>query len=203
MIDAYDVYLMYLGLKLHFSKPNYNYFKYGGKTRASKDAFLKRRDRYFFGKIGRNYTKEEINYLFIANLVHDSNMWIGAFFDTEAQERYMDFRKKMESIQYTFKENAEVVVKHIKKHNLKFDDLFKRKGNNVEIVNLLNWKHIDLIFFVILDKMLGFCPHLDGDLQNDLWWEKTSLKVAKLSDFIKIEDLGVYKSLMLKALEDS
>ena len=46
-MEGWQAYQMYLGLKLLFTS-DYDYNQYGGKTRASKSSFLKRKDRYFF-----------------------------------------------------------------------------------------------------------------------------------------------------------
>ena len=45
---AFDAYRCYLSLKNHFTKDHYDYHKYGGKTRATKEAFYKRKDRFWF-----------------------------------------------------------------------------------------------------------------------------------------------------------
>ena len=39
----FDAYRCYLSLKNHFTKDHYDYHKYGGKTRATKEAFIKER----------------------------------------------------------------------------------------------------------------------------------------------------------------
>ena len=38
-MEAIDIYLMYCALKAHFSNSDYDYFKYGGKTRISRKSF--------------------------------------------------------------------------------------------------------------------------------------------------------------------
>ena len=43
----FDAYRCYLSLKNHFTKDHYDYIKYRGKTRATKQAFI--RERIGFG----------------------------------------------------------------------------------------------------------------------------------------------------------
>ena len=50
---AFDAYRCYLSLKNHFTKDHYDYHKYGGKTRATKETFYKRKDRFWFEKFAR------------------------------------------------------------------------------------------------------------------------------------------------------
>ena len=48
-----DAYRCYLALKNHFTKDHYDYHKYRGKTRATNQAFYKRKDRFWFEKFAR------------------------------------------------------------------------------------------------------------------------------------------------------
>jgi len=50
IMDAFNAFKIYMGLKAHFNS-DYDFTKYGGKTRASKSSYLKRKDKHFFGKV--------------------------------------------------------------------------------------------------------------------------------------------------------
>lgn len=50
-MTPFDVYKTYLSLKNHFTKENYDYFKYCGKSKASIESFNKRKDRYFLKEL--------------------------------------------------------------------------------------------------------------------------------------------------------
>ena len=52
-MDPFEVYKSYLAFKNHFTKEKYDYFKYGGRSRASEKAFNKRKGRYFFERMSR------------------------------------------------------------------------------------------------------------------------------------------------------
>ena len=58
MYGGFDVYKVYLGVKLHFTTDTYDYVKYGGKTNATLDTFTKRKDRYFFHKLSKRLMSE-------------------------------------------------------------------------------------------------------------------------------------------------
>ena len=45
-----DAYLMYCAMKAHFDKSDYDFVKYNGKSKVSRDSFYKRNDRIFFVK---------------------------------------------------------------------------------------------------------------------------------------------------------
>ena len=76
----FDAYRCYLSLKNHFTKDHYDFHKYGGKTRATKQAFYKRKDRFWFEKVSRQKNDKEVVDFFVSNFVYTtdpSTMWIG------------------------------------------------------------------------------------------------------------------------------
>ena len=44
-MEPIDVYLMYCAMKAHFSKNDYDFFTYKGKSRVPRNSFYKRKDR--------------------------------------------------------------------------------------------------------------------------------------------------------------
>ena len=69
-MEPVDVYLTYCSIKTHFSRKNYDYHKFNGKTTAKKASFYKRKDRIFFAKIARKYkTKAEIENYIVSNFI--------------------------------------------------------------------------------------------------------------------------------------
>ena len=92
--------MMYLALKKHFTTDQYDYFKYNGKVRASMDTFRTRNDAYFFTKLS---SKENWVEILIANMVHDQTSWIREIIDTEGETRYLEWKKKIDSLTEVFK----------------------------------------------------------------------------------------------------
>ena len=86
----FDAYRCYLSLKNHFTKDHYDYHKYGGKTRATKEAFYKRKDRFWFERFARQKNDKEVVDLFVSNFVSFKSssklillfdVYRGSFFD--------------------------------------------------------------------------------------------------------------------------
>ena len=50
-MTGYETFALYNSLKLHFTKDSFDFFKYGGKSRISVNAFENRKDKWFFYKI--------------------------------------------------------------------------------------------------------------------------------------------------------
>ena len=78
-MTGFEVYKTYLALKQHFTKQEYDYFKYNGKVRANENSFEQRRDRYFFKKLATRYPSKEIVGYFVANFISDPKGYIGSF----------------------------------------------------------------------------------------------------------------------------
>ena len=103
-----DAYRCYLALKNHFTKDHYDYHKYRGKTRASNQAFYKRKDRFWFEKFARQKKDKEIEEFFVSNFVYSTDpgtMWIGEMIK-EGEGRYREWQKKVQSLSYIFKEEV-------------------------------------------------------------------------------------------------
>ena len=82
-MEAIDIYLMYCALKAHFSNSDYDYFKYGGKTRISRKSFFKRKDRFFFVKLSTKYEKyADIRNYLVSNFIKVRSGYIANFTDT-------------------------------------------------------------------------------------------------------------------------
>ena len=67
-------------MKNHFTNRKYDFFTYGGKSRATMTSFNKRKDKYWFEKTSRKYSDQEITDFLLANFVTadtPQNLWIG------------------------------------------------------------------------------------------------------------------------------
>ena len=53
----FEVYRTYLSVRNHFTRDSYDFFRFGGKTKVSSGAFDRRKDRYIFDKISKDFTQ--------------------------------------------------------------------------------------------------------------------------------------------------
>jgi len=191
-MSPFEVYSNFLAFKNHFTKKNYDYFKYCGKTRASLDSFHKRKDRYFFEKISRQKNDEEIKSFFVANFAECNDperLWIGDII-RNGEDTYSNWLKKSQSLTYLFKTECEVFVS---KEN--FENLFDCKnGNHPEILKKYLQKALTLETLVILNMILDYVKDFDKKM-NDPVWEMVSLKIQKYQSFLNINVAG-YKKIL-------
>jgi len=194
----FDAYKCYLSLKNHFTKDKYDYHKYCGKTRATVQSFYKRKDRFWFEKLARNKSDEEVVNFFVSNFVmctDPSKLWIGELI-REGETRYEQWKKRTQSLSYIFREETQSLFE-----NQKIDEVFDRsKGHPPILKNFLSG-NISPETMVIYDKIFLFGKDFDKKLQDPVW-ETVSIKLKKYSPFLNIDVLRYRKLLKEIVLGD-
>ena len=191
----FDAYRCYLSLKNHFTKEHYDYHKYGGKTRATHQAFYKRKDRFWFEKFARKKSDKEVEEFFVSNFVSSTDpgtMWIGDMIKN-GEARYVDWKKKVESLSYNFKQEAESIFE-----DQKVDDVFDCSKGHPPILKRYLGGDTSLETMVICDRILGYREEWDKKL-NDPVWETVSLKMKKYKPFLNI-DVPKYRKILKKVV---
>ena len=191
----FDAYKCYLSLKNHFTKDNYDYHKYCGKSRASLQSFYKRKDRMWFEKVSRQKTDKEVVDFFVANFVScpdPETLWIGEIMK-EGEDRYQNWQKKNQSLSYFFKEESQSLFEENK-----FEDVFNcSKGHPPVLKKFLSGK-ISIETMVIYDKIFLFGKKFDKKL-NDPVWQTVSRRIRKYHPFLNI-DVFRYKKILKEVI---
>jgi len=195
-VKPFDCYKSYLGLKNHFTKQNYDYHRYGGKSRASLESFYKRKDRFFFEKLSRQKDDSEVIEFFVSNFVScddPQSLWIGEIV-RNGETNYTNWKKRVQSLSYTFRTEIENVFS-----DKKFDEMFYIDGTrHPHIVREHLGKNLSLESLVILNKILGFKKEFDRRL-NDPIWKFLSMRIDKYDSFIHI-DVFKFKSILKEVI---
>ena len=187
----FDAYRCYLSLKNHFTKDHYYFHKYGGKTRATKQAFYKRKDRFWFEKVSRQKNDKEVVDFFVSNFVYTtdpSTMWIGEMIK-EGEGRYQDWQKKVQSLSYVFREEINSLF-----DDKKVDDVFDCSKGHPPILKSYLGGDISIETMVICDRVFGYVKDFDKRLKDPVW-ETVSRKIKKYSPFLNI-DIFRYKKIL-------
>ena len=186
-----DAYRCYLALKNHFTKDKYDYHKYHGKVRATNEAFYKRKDRFWFEKFARQKNDKEVEEFFVSNFIYSTDpgtMWIGEMIK-EGEGRYSEWKRKVQSLTYIFKQETENVFE-----NKKVDDMFDCSKGHPPILKSYLGGDISLESMVIYDRILGYGKDFDKKLKDPVW-ETVSLKIKKYTPFLNI-DVPRYKKIL-------
>jgi len=187
----FDAYRCYISLKSHFTKESYDYHKVGVLTRVKKETFYKRKDRFWFEKFSRQKNDKEVVDFFVSNFVSTtdpSRMYIGELVKN-GEERYVDWKKRTQSLSYMFKEESEFLFK-----DHKMDEVFDcSKGHPIILKKFLGG-NISLETLVIYDRILGYGKDFDKKLKDPVW-ETVSKRVRKYTPFLNI-DVFRYKKIL-------
>ena len=195
-----DVYRTYLSVRNHFTNDNYNFFKFGGKTKASSSAFEKRRDRYIFDKVSKDYKDDEVALLFVSNFIAKEKFWIGNTLSEESRNIYIMWRKKIQSLSYIFENDVKVIIDEINDREIDFDSVFKiQDGQHPIILRLTLADRISLESFLILNKILDFFPQFNRRIEETIIWPDYYKKCVKYEPFVKV-DMTRFKFILKKQL---
>lgn len=179
MMSAFDCYKEYLALKNHFSKPDYDYFKYNGKLRANADSFNTRKDKLFFQKLAKH---PDVHNFLVANLSENEKHWIRDLaYSEDAEKTYKNWLKRQQSLSYVFKQE-------LGKLDSDFNRNFMVKSNEHPLLlKLFLAKEISLETLCLLLEFTGAKKHWDSKMQYDLVYDSIKTKIEKYTPFIKCE----------------
>ena len=184
-------------MKSHFTNRKYDFFKYGGKSRATVSSFNKRKDKYWFEKTSRKYTDDEIINFLLANFVttdNPKNLWIGEIINS-GERTYMDWMRRQQSMTYLFKEQSNQLLDS---NNL--DKLLDCKKGHPIILKRFLGGDITLETFVIFDIIFEFSKKFDKKLKDPVW-ETVSLKIKKYKPFLNI-NVFQFKKLLREIINE-
>ena len=187
----FDAYRCYISLKSHFTKESYDYHKVGVLTRVKKETFYKRKDRFWFEKFSRQKNDKEVVDFFVSNFVSTtdpSRMYIGELVKN-GEERYVDWKKRTQSLSYVFREESEFLFKD---HQM--DEVFDCSRGHPIILKKFLGGNISLETLVIYDRILGYGKDFDKKLKDPVW-ETVSKRVRKYAPFLNI-DVFRYKKIL-------
>lgn len=199
-MKGYDAYRKYVAIKLHF-QTNYDYFKFAGKVKVSRESYEPRRDRHIFERLAKVYDESNYELLLLANFLNSSDTWIGTIATEQGRAKYLALKKRLQSLQYEFKQSMDRIKSDIDCGIIpSFDGLFSKTSDDESwphIVSLLTQQDITLESFIIMNKILNFLPRISKHVDDDLVWPEIYKLVAKYSPFLRI-DLKPFKDIMKK-----
>ena len=197
-VTPFETYRTYLSMKSHFTNPKFDFFKYGGKSRATVTSFNKRKDKYWFEKTSRKYSDQEIVDFLLANFAttdNPQNLWIGEIINS-GERNYSQWMKRNQSLTYLFKEQSNELLS-----NKKLNEVFDCSNNKHPIVlKKYLGGEISLETFMILEKVFSFVKNFDKKLKDPVW-ETVSLKIKKYTPFINI-NVFPYKKILREMIND-
>ena len=198
-MNGFEVYKIYLAIKLHFTSKNqsYDFHKHNGRTTARLETFTKRRDRYFFHKLSKSYNNNTIVDYFVSNFVTNTNLWVGDIIGKTGDDNYKQWSKKIEALHYYYEQDIDYILEQ----DYKFDDLFKSvNGQHPPILKMFLSKKINFETVLILDEILSFTKQLNKNINEKVLWPKLYDRMIRYRAFLNY-NLTKYKMTLKRKLK--
>lgn len=165
-------------MKKHFTS-DYDYHKYHGKIRASFDSFRTRNDVFFFHKLAN---KDEPENLLLANMIVKPNIWIREVVEQEGEDRYLEWRKKIDSLGRVVKQDL-----------AKLDDNYQANftsinGQHPLIMTMYVQKKITLETFTILTNLSNIFPYWEAEIVDKFVARDIIMLSRKYKPFLTIDE---------------
>lgn len=184
-MNANKVYDCYLGIKNHFNREDYDYFKYENRSCD----LSKRKDEHKFIKLARSLSTAEVIPFMVANFIDSDAAWIGNMTDDDIGRKvYIKWKAKIDNLFNVYKHDLAIINKLITQKEIKPIQVFMSTEENQHsaLVRLLLASYINLETFIILDRVINFIPEYDR-LYTDTIWTDLSFKCKKYEPFIRIK----------------
>ena len=203
-MNGFEIYKVYLAVKLHFTSKNqsYDFHKHGGRTTARLETFTKRRDRYFFHKLSQSYDDTNAVDYFVSNFVTNTNLWVGDIIGNSGDENYREWSKRIEALHYYYEQDIDYLLERMSANDMSFDDIFTVKnGQHPPILKMVLSKRISIETFVILEDLLSFSKRLNEDISETVLWPKLYDRIVRYRPFLKF-NITKYKVTLRNKLKD-
>ena len=198
-MNGFEVYKIYLAIKLHFTSKgqSYDFHKHLGRTTAKLETFTKRRDRYYFHKLSKSYNNNTIVDYFVSNFVSNTNLWVGDIIGKTGDDNYKQWTKKVEALHYYYEQDIDYILEQ----DYKFDDLFKSvNGQHPPILKMFLSKRINFETVLILDEILSFTKQLNKNINEKVLWPKLYDRMIRYRAFLNY-NLTKYKMTLKRKLK--
>ena len=196
-VTPFETYQTYLSMKSHFTNKRYDFFKYGGKSRATMTSFNKRKDKYWFEKTSRKYSDQEITDFLLSNFVNSDtpqNLWIGEIINS-GERKYADWMRRQQSLTYLFKEQSKELLSE-----KKLEEVFNCSKGHPPILKKYLGGDISLETLVIFEKIFSFGKKFNRKLKDPVW-ETVNMKMKKYIPFLNI-NVFQYKKILREIIDE-
>jgi hypothetical protein len=175
-MTPFEAYKMFLAVKAHFTQASYDYIKYNGHMKVGYDSFDRRRDKFFFTKLAG---MKDLQGFLVANFAERDIAWVGELVSDEANETYLRWQGRQQSLTYTFKTELSLLADDFKA------SMMVAKGQQYpRLLTLYRQNKISIETMSILNDMLTFVPYWDKVIVENVIWPATKSRLIKYSRFV-------------------
>jgi len=176
---AYDAFQAYESIKLHFTTPSYDYFRYGGKIRGTIQSFDRRRDKYQFYKLSKR--DDVVDYVAAAMFLDQAGKikvkWVGDIVSKEVSNAVTEFRRGANNTVYTVEADLARFAS--------LGDALDVRDNNLYVM----WKRGDASAYTIIaiDHAVGTVLEYWLDEYTDMFDQHKINALKKYKPFVLVD----------------
>lgn len=182
--NGLNAYKAYVALRMHFTKPEYDYFKYNGQTNASFASYQKRKDAIFFEMIGKK--TDYFNYLVYSFGIYNDSAPKPLATNSKFDQNYFEMKREIESLSYSMKKDLEKLGINGLKATMDSQEALYAPL----IQNYISKQH-SIVFVCAMNSVLKFVDRFDKSNVDPLW-PIISLKIKKLTPFLNLDRKRIF-----------
>jgi hypothetical protein len=174
-MNSFGAYQLFLAMKQHFTTNSYDYQRFNGKVRASEASYQKRKDKYFFEKLGRVQDPQRR----VLSCVLRDVMHVQAIVSSEGEKIEMEYIKTTQALSQAFKTDLNALRRPL-------DILLTRtpNGSYPPLLSAYINEQTSIQTMIILDGLVGYMDRWNLELEDDLLWPDIKLKLEKYKPFL-------------------
>lgn len=183
-MKPFEAYQTYITLKAHFKNSGFDYHRFG-KVKVSPEAFDRRKDRYYFEKLSRRYSRDEIVEFFLSQILANKT-WVGDMLGEDAEQIHLSRLKRVQSLQYLVKNEMNKLWENCKDDPECFDKMFVQdRSTHPKIFRALMEKTLSPETFLVLNDLLDFTKRWQMD--GDPIWEEVGIPILRYAPFLHLD----------------
>lgn len=176
-MKPFEVYRLYLALKLHFTTPGYDITKTKGAVKANYESFLRRKDLTSIRKLARDYKRSEVIELLVSNFIIDE---CANIFDSQFTTNYKKWLTTQQRMLYNFSTDLDNILFRMEKDGVK-SAIFE--GGHPLIFRMYMGQDVKLETLVMLEKLRPYV----SQYSSDFVLEDTCLLISKYKPFVRFD----------------
>lgn len=209
-MDDFEAFKIYLAMKSHF-QGDYSFVKYDGRVNTKKDAYLRRKDKTTFEELSRRFNKKTLKEFFLSvflDVTENGNLalarnefgWTGRLLEDDTLNQYTEWKKRVQSMSYNFKDDCHTILSKSAERELEFDQILKSVGGDYPFITKLERQgYIKLESLIVFDKMFGFLNRVK--INDTTYWPMYKTKCLNYSEFLDI-NIDYYKDILREVMVD-
>lgn len=184
-MTPFQVYRLYLAVKLHFSSEKYDIFESRGAVKCTEAGFNKSRGRGRFDALAKYTLKEprDAVQFFVANAVYDTNI----FEHEESLSAWTRWNRNKQMMTQLVLDDVSTIVSNVQE----LEEAFR--GDFPLVVKLLNRNELNIESIAVLDRFIHFTRW--DNWTHNLIQPKLHVKINKLQKFLKVNDKLIMEAL--------